>query len=334
MKQIKNLYDQIPTYENLRLAFRKAIKGKQTKKEVILFRKHFDDNMRNLQMQIINGQPDVGHYRFFVIRDPKVRSICAASFPERVLHHAIMNVCEPYLDTCAIYDSYACRKGKGNRKALERAKIFARKNAWYLKLDIRKYFDSIDHDIAMKLLSKRFGDHYLLMLFKKILDSYHTKPGRGVPIGNLISQHLANFYLGGFDHWIKEVRKIRAYIRYMDDFVLFAESRRILKAELSAIEDYLDTKLNLSLKENIQLNRTNKGLPFLGFRVFPCHLRLMARSAKRFSKKMRQYERNYYEGRWTERELVRHMEPLTDFTNAGDSLRIRRLIIERFGVLF
>ncbi len=333
MKRAKNLYHLIPAHENLREAFRKAAKGKQDNSGVILFRSNFDANIQKLQEQLLRKEPDIGHYHFFVVRDPKVRTICAASFPERVLHHAIMNVCEPFLDSYAIYDSYACRKGKGNRKALARAQKFARRYSWYLKLDISKYFDSIDHAIVIQLLSRRFKDADLLMLFHKILDTYHTQPGKGVPIGNLISQHLANFYLGALDHWIKELRRIKGYVRYMDDFILFSEEKSVLKAELKEIEHFLENHLKLTLKHNIQLNQSYRGIPFLGFRVFPNHIRLLPQSMRRFSKKLREYEQNYYEGIWSEKELVRHTEPLIDFTNAGDSLRFRRLIIERFGVL-
>ena len=333
MKRENYLYDRISTHENLHLAFRKAARGKQARVEVAQFRNRFDANIQSLREQLLNGRPDVGHYHFFTVRDPKVRNICAASFPERVLHHAVMNLCEPYLDAYAIHDSYACRKGKGNRKALERTREFARKYPWYLKLDIARYFDSIDHGIAIRLLSRKFKEEKLLKLFAAVLNTYHTTPGKGVPIGNLISQHLANFYLGLLDHWIKETRKIKGYVRYMDDFLLFSHRKAHLKSELEQINRFLKTQLALKLKENIQINRTVLGVPFLGFRVFPAHIRLLPRTRKRFSQKLREYERNYIEGRWTEPELVRHTEPLIAFTDAGDSTPFRRMVINRFGVL-
>ncbi|MBF0229448.1 MAG: group II intron reverse transcriptase domain-containing protein [Desulfamplus sp.] len=332
MKRAQNLYNLLSTHENLKSAFIKAVKGKQTNSEVIKFKNNFDTNIQNLRKQLLNKEPDIGHYHFFTVRDPKVRTICAAPFPERVLHHAIMNICEPFFDSYAIYDSYACRKGKGNRQALARTQEFARKYSWYLKLDIRKYFDSIDHKIALNLLSRRFKDRDLLMLFHKILNTYHTQSGKGVPIGNLISQHLANLYLGSFDHWLKENRKIKGYVRYMDDFILFSEDKSVLKTELREIECFLKDHLELTLKKNIQLNKISLGIPFLGFRVFPNHTRLLPQSMKRFSRKLRDYEKNYYEGKWSERELIRHMEPLIDFTNAGDNIPFRRMIIKRFGV--
>jgi hypothetical protein len=332
MKRVNNRYHRISTYENLCLAFWKAAKGKQDRQEVIAFRKDFDANIRRLQQQVIRHKPDIGHYRFFRVFDPKQRSICAASFPERVLHHAIMNVCEPLLDAYAISDSYACRKGKGNRKALERARNYCRIFPWYLKLDVQKYFDSIDHSIVIEKLARHFKDDDLLELFGKLLDTYHTKPGKGLPIGNLISQHLANFYLGIYDHWIKEKRRLRGYLRYMDDFILFGPNKALLKTELAETRKFLARELALDLKENIQLNRCIRGIPFLGYRIFPQTIRLVPRSRKRFIQKFKLYEEKWHKGEWSVNDLARHMEPLIEFTRAADSIGLRRNVIQRFGV--
>ncbi len=317
MRRKGNLYHQIATHENLRLAFAKAAKGKRDRAEVILFCQDFDANIQNLREQLLDHKPDIGHYRFFQVHDPKLRQICAASFPERVLHHAMMNICEPILESYAIYDSYACRKNKGTLKAIAKAEEYARKYGWYLKLDIRKYFDSIDHDILMSLLSRRFKDKELLDLFQNIFDIYHTEHGKGVPIGNLISQHLANFYLGYSDHWIKEERGISGYVRYMDDFIVFADDKARLKTELEQIEHFLEQKLALQLKDNIQLNLCCQGIPFLGFRIYPKRIRLSPKSRQRFIKKFREYEKNYAQGRWSEKELVQHIEPLIGFVRIG-----------------
>lgn len=332
MKRIGNLYDRIGTYENLCLAYWKAARGKHRRPDVIAFRRDFDVNISKLQRELANNAPDVGHYRFFLVHDPKRRAICAASFPERVLHHAMMNVCEPILETYAIYDSYACRKGKGNRRALSRAQAFSRRFEWYLKLDIRKYFDSIDHAIVMAQLGRRFKDHDVLQLFHKLLESYHTASGKGMPIGNLVSQHLANFYLGGFDHWVKEALRVKGYLRYMDDFILFADTNTALKKTLEQVEEYLKNELALDINPNIQLNRCVRGIPFLGYRVFPAHIRLAPQSRRRFVRKFRAYERRWQAGHWSERELVRHVEPLIAFTQAARAEVFRRAVIHRFGV--
>ncbi|MCK9296690.1 MAG: RNA-directed DNA polymerase [Desulfobulbaceae bacterium] len=333
MKRAGNLYESIAARENLRLAFCKAARGKHDRQEVIQFREALEDNLAKLQQQLVRQKPDIGHYHFFQVRDPKPRSICAASFPERVLHHAVMNICEPVLDRYAIHDSYACRKGKGSVRALERARWFTRKNNWYLKLDIRRYFDSIDQETVIRLLCRRFKDKPLLHLFEDLLATYHTEPGKGLPIGNLISQHLANFYLGHFDHWIKETLRVRCYLRYMDDFILFAENRLQLRQHLISLRAFLDTQLRLQPKDNVQLNRCRHGVPFLGFRVYPSRLKLGVRSKKRFRVKFRQYEQKFLAGQWTEKELIRHMEPLFGFSFIASSHGFRKHVIQRYGVL-
>ena len=332
MKRAGNLYGRIAAYDNLCLAFWKAARGKRQRPDVIAFGNRFQANIRKLQFDLIHRRPEVGCYHFFEIRDPKPRSICAAAFPERVLHHAVMNVCEPVLERYAINDSYACRKGKGNRKALDRARVFARRFEWYLKLDIKKYFDSIDHAILLDLLARRFKDRDLLRLFRTLLDTYQTRPGKGLPIGNLVSQHLANFYLGVFDHWVKEELRVRGYLRYMDDFILFGREKALLKQALRRVADFLKQRLALDLNENVQLNRCAGGIPFLGYRVFPDHIRLAPRSRKRFIRRFKQYESRWLSGEWSESDLARHMEPLVDFTRVARADGFRRRVIARFGV--
>jgi len=333
MKRIGNLYHRIADPDNLRIAFRKAVRGKCDRDEVIRFRDSFDDNLAKLHGQLVCHDVSVGNYRFFTINDPKKRRICAASFSERVLHHAIMNICEPVLDRYSIFDSYACRAGKGQRAAVNRARAFAGNFAWYLKLDICKYFDSITHEVLLKLFSRRFKDNDLLVMFGQILNTYHTSLGRGLPIGNLVSQHFANFYLGLFDHWIKEERKVKGYLRYMDDFVLFNDSREALKGDLALVKSFLDEELKLELKDNIQINRTACGLPFLGMRIYPIVVKLSARSKTRFVRKLRDYEMRTVRGEMESQELAERVSSLVEFTRIADSKGFRREVINRNGVL-
>lgn len=282
MRRVKNLFPKIPLHDNLYYAFYKAARKKRRKRAVIEYCDDLSHNIDELREEILCLSPKVGNYRFFWVEDPKPRYICAASFKERVLHHAIMNVCEPVLDAFAIEDCYACRVGKGTFKAILKCQKFSQCNKWYIKLDIKKYFDSIDHNVALSLLNNKIKDDRLCILFEKILNTYHTKPGKGVPIGNLISQHVANFYLGYFDHWIKETLHIKGYLRYMDDFVLFTSSRLKSKALLNKIESYLANFLKLQLKHTIQINRCCFGIPFLGYRIYPKTIELSPSSKKRF----------------------------------------------------
>ncbi len=334
MKRAGSLYNRISSYVNLCEAYNKAVRGKQKRREVIKFRDDFDANIQKIRRQLIEKDLDVGDYHFFRVNDPKPRDICAASFAERVLHHAIMNVCNHALESYAIFDSYACRKGKGAPKALARACEFAGRYGWYLKLDIRKYFDSIDHDIMLRLLARRIKDNDLLNLFGDILETYHKKCGKGLPIGNLISQHLANFYLGYFDHWVKEARMIKGYVRYMDDFILFGNTKSDLKSKYLQVKKFLKSELRLELKSNFQLNKCKYGVPFLGYRAFAAKILLSQASRKRFIRKFRKYEERFLNGKWSAEELVIHMEPLIEFTKHADTLNFRRTIIKGTRVSF
>ena len=324
MKRAGNLIYKIAATENIRLAFWKAQKGKQDKHDVIQFRSELEKNIIILRKQLLTSNLDIGHYSFFKIYDPKERMICSASFKERVLHHSIMNICEPFFDKFAIYNSYACIKGKGSHKAVEKAKIFSKKYSCYLKLDIKKYFLSIDHEILKNLLKRKFKDKKLINIFYKIIDSYENESGKGLPIGNLLSQNWANFYLGFFDRWIKETKQIKGYIRYMDDFILFGNDKEFLRNILSEIKTFLNDYLKLELKNNIQLNYVYKGVPFLGYRVFQNKVRLIANSKKRFIKKLKRYEWYYKNNLWDELTLQNHVTPLLEFVKFADSLNFRK----------
>lgn len=328
MKRAGNLFAAIAEFDNLRQAFLKARRGKQERPAVREFAADLDRNITRLHRGLLGFEPlDIGNYRYFMVYDPKPRMICAAAFPERVLHHAIMNVCEPVFERYAIFDSYACRLGKGGDRALKRAQYFCRRYGWYLKIDMRKYFDSINHAIMQKLLARRFREKKLLGLFADLLASYETRPGRGLPIGNLISQHLANFYLGYFDHWLKEDVRLKGYLRYMDDCLLFADDKAILKGYLARLTNFLDHDLGLRLKDNTQLNRTICGIPFLGYRVYGERMRLSAVSRRRFLNKLKLYEKLFSQGVWNALTLQRHVEPLLVYVARAETIGLRRKVL-------
>lgn len=323
--------DAIADPGNLRLAVWKAAKSKRAKADCRAFLENLNENLAKLRDELLSGSVVIGEYHSFTIHDPKERTICAASFRERVLHHAVMNVCEPVLERAAIYHSYACRKGMGAQAAVRRAGSNARQSGWFLKMDIRKYFDSIDHGVLRGLLARKFKDAGVLDLFDRILASYETAPGRGLPIGNLTSQHFANFYLAPLDRFVKERLQRRCYVRYMDDFVVWGETAAELREVLRQVEDFLTAELKLELKSNVMLNRTERGMDFLGYRIFPDDLRLARRSKRRFASKFRAYEREHEEGVWTELELQQRMTALIAFTLPCRSRGFRRNVMQRFG---
>ena len=375
MKRAGQLLEAIADAGNLRLAFWKAAKGKRAKADCRAFQARLDANLTALRADLLASTARVGDYHYFTIHDPKERTICAASFRERVLHHALMNVCEPVLERAAIFDSYACRRGKGQLAAVRRAAAYAGRYGWFLKMDIRKYFNSVDHDAMRGLLRRKFKDAAVLAVFDQVLASYQTAPGRGLPIGNLTSQHFANFYLGPLDRFVKEGlrhaeaeresereserghscplglpsspgqadRNVRAparapdgalaYVRYMDDFVVWGDSGAELRAVWQAVEAFLAVELRLELKPNVALNKTAFGMDFLGYRLHPDELRLARRSKLRFARKFHQYEREHAEGRWTERHLQQRVQALVAFTLPAQSRNWRKHVMKRFGVV-
>ena len=175
MKRYGNLMDRILDYENLMIAFHKAAKGKTDRASVIRFRKNLSENIIRLREKLESASAFFGDYSFFTIRDPKTRNICAAAFEERVAHHALMNICSPILDKSQIFHSYACLKGKGQHKALTRAKKWALCHEFYLKMDISNFFDSIDHLILKQMLCRRIIDQKVLGIFYDIIDSCRTR---------------------------------------------------------------------------------------------------------------------------------------------------------------
>jgi retron-type reverse transcriptase len=292
-------FEDIAAYHNIRLAFLKAIRGKRSSSEVTLFCGNIDRNLRTIQDRLNAGNIKWGNYRSFIITDPKRRVISAAPIEDRIIHHAIMNILEPFFERQMIYHTYACRKNRGTHAALQYAFSKSKGFPWFLKLDIRKYFDSIDHAVVKRLLIRLVKDKNTRCLLFSIIDSYETAPGRGLPIGNLTSQFFANLYLSSLDHYILEQLKPCAYIRYMDDFVLWGLSREYLKGLLPLIKDYTAHRLNVQIKEPV-FGRTDQGLPFLGFLIKKQGIFLLRTSKQRMIRRIGTIKKELAHGDITE----------------------------------
>ena len=331
MKRAGQLIPSIITADNMRLAFVKAVRGKRHTRQVVEFEKNLDENLRCLAEEIRTCNRRWGPYYRFTIFDPKEREIKVAPLGDRVAHHALMNICEPFFENYQIFDSYASRRGKGQFAALDRARTFSRQNSWYLKLDVRKYFDSISHAVLKKLLIRRFKDIYILENFNKIIDSHDSDMQRGVPIGSLTSQFFANHYLAVMDHFVKERLKIHCYVRYMDDFVLWGDDPDFLKSTARTLKDYLADELQLTLKPPT-LNRCSQGMTFLGFRIFPDKMVLSHRSRYRFRRKLRTMTENFESGTWDESTYARHLETLFAFVRHAKSEGFRRRAMQEAGI--
>ena len=334
MKRAGMLFEEIIARENLRLGLCKALRGKRYRSEARQFTADAERNLRLMAEQVGVGRFPLGRYRQFVIHDPKRRTITAPCFAERVLHHAIMNVCEPVFERRLIRDSYACRVGRGRVAAVERAQRMAGKFGFFLKMDVRSYFASISHEVLIRGLERLFKDDRLLELLEQIIRSFQVSPGRGLPIGSLTSQHFANFYLGRFDRFVKEGLCINPYLRYMDDMLLFGHASSELDAILVRCRAFLGQSLQLQLKPVPYINRTSHGVDFLGCRVFPDRVILNRRSRVRFQRKMFRLEEQYLRGELDEQELQERATSLVAFTRAASarSWHFRQSVLERLPV--
>lgn len=279
MKRFGNLYYRICDIDNLYLAYTKARKGKGNTYGVIQFEKELDDNINALHEELSEGKYVTSEYQTFIIHDPKKREIYRLPFRDRVVHHAIMNILEDIWTPIFISHTYSCIKGRGIHGVMKHLKKDLKdiQNTKYcLKMDIRKYYPSIDHLILKNIVRKKIKDKRLLELLDGIIDS-----APGIPIGNYLSQFFANLYLSYFDHWLKEERRIKYYYRYADDMVILASNKEKLHSLLGDVKSYLHNNLHLDLKDNYQIFPVdNRGIDFVGYVFFHTHI-LMRKSIKR-----------------------------------------------------
>lgn len=310
----------------LRQAFLRASRGKRHRSDQQHCELHLDHELDRLRTGILDGTVEVGRCRTFVVHDPKRRNIHAPIFLERVLHHALMAPIEPVLERTAIAHSYACRRGKGQFAALRHAGRQARRWPWYLQLDVRAYFDRIPHDQVLATLARRISGDQVLALCERIIRSHAASPGRGLPIGALTSQHLANAYLGPLDRLVVGTLKL-PYVRYMDDLVCWGSDRSILLAAADRLEAMAGS-LGLSFKPAI-IQRSRGGLRFLGWKQFPGCLRLDRRGTIRLWRRWRWYERCWREGSWSAQVFQQRTTALLAWVRQGDTSPLRRRIMTR-----
>lgn len=307
MKRIGNLFEPVVSFDTLCLAFRRARKGCGRTPAVDEFFFELEPQLLRLQKELLNDEYRPGAYRYFTVNDPKKRNIAVAPFRDRVIHHAVVHVLTPVYERTFVYDSYATRPCKGTHAAILRAQQFMKRWPLYLKADIEKYFDSVDHDILLEILARKIKDKRLLVLLERIVRNTAI-PGKGLPIGNLTSQFLANVYLDPLDHEIKDQMGVRGYLRYMDDFVLFSDSKKDLVKWKASIEQFLSRRLKLSLKpESTWLNRSNHGLSFLGMRVFPGFIRVKPGNRTRSLKRLHRRIQAWQEGRMEEERMAQSL---------------------------
>jgi retron-type reverse transcriptase len=246
--------------------------------------KNRESNILKLHDMLSNRTYQTSEYTTFTIFEPKERQIFRLPyFPDRITHHAVMRVMEPVFMSIFTADTYSCIKARGiHAAAYAVRKALREENAtqYCLKLDIRKFYPSVDHDVLKQLLRRKIKDNDLLWLLDNIIDS-----ADGLPIGNYLSQYFANFYLTYFDHWMKEIMRVKYYFRYCDDIVILSDNKPYLHALLSSIRIYLQENLKLQVKENYQVFPVAaRGIDFVGYKMFHTHTLLRKSIKKNFAR--------------------------------------------------
>lgn len=329
MKRHGYFFPQLCDFGHLLAAFRRALRGSGHSHEAQRFFFELEPQLLALQRGLQDGSYQPQPYRYFRIRDPKARIISVAPFVDRVVHHAIVALLEPIYEPAFIHDSYATRKGKGQHQAILQAQRFLQRERWFLKADVDQYFASIEHDRLMALLARKVKDRRFLALTERMIRN-GGEDGRGLPIGNLTSQFFANVYLNPLDHFVKEELRVRGYLRYMDDFVLFAEDKAALKAHRKAIETFLAEKLALRLKPSATLlNQACHGLSYLGARIFRDTIRIHPANLRRSREKLRQQQKAYGRGRMSEERYLACLQSRWAYLSWFDSEGLRREILKK-----
>lgn len=338
-KVFNNLYGEIVDFSNLHKAWRKAAKGKRKSLAVTRFEMNAADELIRLQGELKTRTWQAGQYQSFYIRDPKQRLVSAAPFRDRVVHHALCNVIEPIYERTFIGDSFANRKGKGTHAALDKAQRYIRCFPYVLQCDLKQFFPSVDHAVMESVLNRKIIDVNTRWLMRSILKSgegIHPSVGmfvgdkpHGLPIGNLTSQFWANVLLNELDQFVKRELGCKGYLRYVDDFLLFSNSKKELwewKAKIAVLLKRLKLEMH-------QLSSTvypvSCGVPFLGFRLYENHRRLKRKNGVNFQHRLQRYYREYQRGELSREALNMRVQGWVAHVSTSDTWGLRKSIFSK-----
>lgn len=341
MKTYKRLYEKITSFENLLAAYKTFRKGKRFKDDVLKFEYNYETELFKLQDELLEHTYAPLPAHSFFVYEPKKREIAAACVRDRVVHHALCRVIEPIFDKRLIYDTYACRLGKGTLAAIKRFEEFKyrllsryNENEIYIfKADIQKYFENIDHYILLELIRKKIADEEVIWLIKRILtgESLFSPQTKGIPIGNLTSQFFANLYLSPLDQFIKHSLGFKYYIRYMDDFVLMDISKARLQKAKVGVARFLKENLRLNLHPKKQTVTPLKcGIDFLGFRIFSTHRLLRRENVKRFRRRLKRMKEQLERKEITIGKIGLSIKGWIAHAKQGNTYRLREKILRVF----
>lgn len=285
MKRHGNLWEKLVSMENIELAYQKAKKQKMWQRQVQEVEADKEAKLKAIQEMLVNKTYQVSPYREKKIYEPKERTIYILPFyPDRIVHHALMNILAPIWDNMFIYDSYSCRVGKGQHKASMKCQKAVVNNSYVLQCDISKFYPSINHNIMLSIVKRKIKDRHVLWLVERIVRSFPSH--KNVPIGNFTSQWLGNLFLHELDMKVKQEYK-KDYVRYCDDFLIFGNDKEELWRIGQELRQYCHDERKLTLSK-LRLYETTDGVDFLGYRHMKKHYILLRKSTvKRFKKRVK-----------------------------------------------
>lgn len=332
------------SFHNLLNAARAAARGKRREANVARFLFNLEHHLVRLHDELATHTYEPGAYRTFEIHEPKRRTISAAPFRDRVVHHALCNVLEPIFERAFIHDSYACRKGKGTHAAVDRFQAYARRHRYVLQCDIRKFFPSVDHQVLKSVIRRKIKDRDVLWLVDRIIDNASPQdavdgwfPGddlftvaarrRGLPIGNQTSQFFANVLLNPFDHFVRDHLRVPGYVRYVDDFAIFGDDK-VARADLrEQCRTFLArVRLRLHPTKSV-ISRTANGSRFLGYRIFPDHRLLPRQNLVRFRRRLRDMRSRFAAGTLSLEAVRQRLRSWIGHAMHADTYRLRAALL-------
>ncbi len=331
-------YYKLISVENLFQAWSEFKKGKGKRKDVQFFERNLEDNLFSLHQSLVKKTYKHGSYESFFVNDPKRRHIHKASVIDRVVHHLLYKHLYGVFDKTFIFDSYSCRLEKGTHRGVKRLEKFTRivsknytRECWALKLDIKKFFASVDQEVLLHLLSERVKDKDVLGLLKAVIGSFHSGEveGKGIPLGNLTSQVFANIYMNELDQFVKQDLRIKYYLRYADDFIIMSPSSNDLNHWIKPIKQFLERNLKLELhSKKIIFRKLDWGIDFLGYIILPHYILPRTKTKNRVFKKLKIIYSSCSNDSY---QLNQSLQSYLGYLSYANTYKLSTLLINLFG---
>ena len=360
------MFDQIYKLENLCFAFTQAQLDNRYKEKICAFTFALEENLMRLQWELFNSSYHPRPYTYFMLHDPKTRSIAAPAFQDRIVQHSLVNQIQPLFEKQFICDSYACREGKGTHFAAKRLKKFLMASRsvygkdvpiYVLQCDIRKFFQSVSWDILLVIVAKTILCPKTFALIKTIITTHRDlmapksalcpqmslfdpvpestessislENRAGLPIGNLTSQLFANIYLNELDHFVKDRLRVKYYARYMDDFLIIHPEKEYLKDLLGKIREFLKSDLHLALHpKKLTIKNVADGVPFVGYRIFYDHALIRGTTLQRIERNYRSKKKQLKNGTLSQQKLVETEASITGHLKHANTYGLTKKIFE------